>query len=547
MYLQDTQDCNSTTFQELCIQDTQDFSGTLAQDFSGTFFQDLCGTTTQDYFGTSPQDSCGQDMCEFNSTVEQEYRAQGATSGYAETPTVVVLTSPHVLSPDPCDLPLQGCNSCRPDSSVSFNCAEGAFGLDMVGLHERVFASGLPNYKGLRIPLESKLNIPQWRSFLEDYPDNVIVDYLEFGWPVGYDYEKYGFPVSQLRNHSGAINYPDELDIYLEAELARHSIAGPFISPPFSGRLAISPLNSVPKKDSAERRIILDLSWPLNTSVNIGIDKSLHEGVEFALQYPTVDHIASLIARKGSGCLIYKCDLRKAYRQFYVDPFDFPLMGFHWNNCYYFDVVLPMGLWSAAMACQRITSAISYICSKRGFDVLNYLDDFQGVEVPDLAPAAFHFLQSLLVDLGVDELKSKACPPTTRATCLGVEFDTLAMTKSIHPERLVEIQELLRSWSHKIKATKRDLQSLLGKLSFVSKCVKNSRIFLMRIIDLLKGLKHHHHRVSLNKEFQKDIRWWRNFIAVYNGVSIIMDSPWSAPDCVFCDRCLSDWVRRNLW
>ena len=85
------------------------------------------------------------------------------------------------------------------------------------------------------------------------------------------------------------------------------------------------------------------------------------------------DHIASLIARKGPGCLIYKCDLRKAYRQFYVDPFDFPLMGFQWNNCYYFDVVLPMGLRSAAMACQRITSAISYICSRRGFDVVNYL------------------------------------------------------------------------------------------------------------------------------------------------------------------------------
>ena len=142
--------------------------------------------------------------------------------------------------------------------------------------------------------------------------------------------------------------------------------------------------------------------------------------------------------------------------------------------------------------------------------------------------------------MGVDESKSKACPPTTRATCLGVEFDTLAMTKSVHADRLTEIQELLSSWSHKTRTTKRDLQSLLGKLSFVSKCVKNSRIFLMRIIDLLKGLKHHHHRVSLNKEFQKDIRWWLNFLAVYNGVYIILDTPWSAPDCVFAtDACLT--------
>ena len=272
----------------------------------------------------------------------------------------------------------------------------------------------------------------------------------------------------------------------------------------------------------------------MNKSVNTGNEKSLHEGVEFALQYPTGDHIASLIAREGPGCLIYKCDLRKAYRQFYVDPFNFPLMGFHWNNCYYFDVVLPMGLRLVAMACQRITSAISYICLQRGFEVLNYLGDFQDVEVPDAAAAAFCFLQSLLVDLGVDESKSKACPPTTRATCLGVNFDTLTMTKSVHADRLAEIQELLRSRSHKTKATKRVLQSLLGKKSFVSKCVKNSCIF-----DLLKGLQPNHHRISLNNEFQKDIHWWLNFITVYNGVSIILDTPWSVPDCVFAtNACL---------
>lgn len=160
---------------------------------------------------------------------------------------------------------------------------------------------------------------------------------------MGYDYEKYGFPVSQLHNQPGAINYPDELDTYLVAELARLSIAGPFLSPPFSGHIAISPLNSAPKKDSTERPIILDLSWPLNTSVDMGIDKSPHEGVEFALQYPTADHIASLIAHKGPGCLIYKCDLSKAYRQFYVDPFDFPLIGFSLEQLLLFRCSTPNG------------------------------------------------------------------------------------------------------------------------------------------------------------------------------------------------------------
>ena len=51
-------------------------------------------------------------------------------------------------------------------------------------------------------------------------------------------------------------------------------------------------------------------------SVNTGIDKLLYEDVEFALQYPTVDHIASLIARKGPGCLIYKVTYIKLIANF---------------------------------------------------------------------------------------------------------------------------------------------------------------------------------------------------------------------------------------
>ena len=135
------------------------------------------------------------------------------------------------------------------------------FIVHMVALHRRVFASGVPNYRGLRIPVASKLIVPQWRSYLCAYYDNIIVDYLEFCWPVGYDYEQFGFPVSQLCNHSGATNFPRDLDLYLDTELVRHSVAGPFSSPLFSGRLVVSPLNSVPNKDSPERRIILDLAF----------------------------------------------------------------------------------------------------------------------------------------------------------------------------------------------------------------------------------------------------------------------------------------------
>ena len=116
---------------------------------------------------------------------------------------------------------------------------------------------------------------------------------------------------------------------------------GPFESNPFSCPVALSPLNSVPKHDSVERRIIVDLSWPAGTSVNDGISSSSYLGEDVSLTYPTVDSIASLIWSAGAGCLLYKRDLKHDYRQFPVDPLDYPLLGYCWKHSLYFDLVLP--------------------------------------------------------------------------------------------------------------------------------------------------------------------------------------------------------------
>lgn len=47
--------------------------------------------------------------------------------------------------------------------------------------------------------------------------------------------------------------------------------------------MAVSPLNTVPKKDTTDRRVILDLSWPPGTSVNDGILPNVVDGSEFPL------------------------------------------------------------------------------------------------------------------------------------------------------------------------------------------------------------------------------------------------------------------------
>ena len=159
------------------------------------------------------------------------------------------------------------------------------------------------------------------------------------------------------------------------------------------------------------------------------------------------------------------------YGHFLVDPLDYPLLGYCWKHSLYFDLVLPMGLRSAAMACQRITNAVCYIYEMAGHHTLSYLDDFIGVVTPDIAWQAYDYCGHLLAELGLEESLSKACPPATIQTCLGMQFDT----------------------------------------------TNNS----FRHTDTFDG----------NRDSPRFlIAWWLHFMRTYNGISIISSLVWTAPD-----------------
>lgn len=128
-----------------------------------------------------------------------------------------------------------------------------------------------------------------------------------------------------------------------------------------------------------------------------------------------------------------------------------------------------MGLRMLAMACRRITNAVCFICAQSGHGMVSYLDNFMGVSCPSEAWASFNFSAGIFQELGLEESSTKATPPSTRVTCFGVQFDTLAMNMSVTSERLWELEELLREWSVKKSASKRQLQSLIGKLDVICK------------------------------------------------------------------------------
>ena len=233
---------------------------------------------------------------------------------------------------------------------------------EAVRIYDAVRAVGLPNYRGAKIPVQHNLNIDTWRSYAHLLTDNSLVPMLAYGFPAGYEAS---VPPSVVRqNHSSATAYAHHVVKYIKTGLDHRALIGPFYSPPFTGWTRANPLMTRPKRDSQDRRVILDLSFPLGSSVNSAIPGNSLDGAQFKLRLPTPDMLADKILQLGRGCMIYKIDLSRAYRQLRSDPLDWPLLGIGWENQCYLDTAIPFGLRHGASACQRTSEAVVVIADK---------------------------------------------------------------------------------------------------------------------------------------------------------------------------------------
>ena len=110
--------------------------------------------------------------------------------------------------------------------------------------------------------------------------------------------------------------------------------------------------------------------------------------------------------------------------------------------------------------------------------LLHYLDDFLTAGPPDSPICSYNLnsMLSLCERINAPIKSSKIEGSDTSITFLGIHLDTIAMEASITPERkealLAELNQLY--WRRRCK--KRELLSLIGKLSFTCKVVPSGRI-----------------------------------------------------------------------
>ena len=57
---------------------------------------------------------------------------------------------------------------------------------DIITAHKMIRQSGLPNFLGLRIPVNTQLKVKAWRHHLKEYWDQLI-DLIQYGFPLDFD------------------------------------------------------------------------------------------------------------------------------------------------------------------------------------------------------------------------------------------------------------------------------------------------------------------------------------------------------------------------
>ena len=165
-----------------------------------------------------------------------------------------------------------------------------------------------------------------------------------------------------------------------------------------------------------------------------------------------------------------------------------------------------------------------------------YLDDFFiKAETFDDCISALNTLIFLLRKLGFQINWNKVVDPTTKLIFLGIEIDSIDMCLRLPDDKLSQVRQELSQFAARKRASKKQLQSLAGKLNFCASVVYGGRVYSRRIIDALNRLKADNHKVMLCGSIKADITWWQSFMANFNGKSMLLDK--IPVKSVFTDSC----------
>ena len=333
-------------------------------------------------------------------------------------------------------------------------------------------------------------------------------------------------PPYDLPNYGSTREHEAQISVQMRADFSRGRILSP---PPPLASAYVHPLGAIPKPPGTTVRIIHNLSAPLHYSVN---DNVTYKPCKWA----SLDDAFALMTE---GCFLARVDIEEYYRHIPVDPADWDLTAFRWLfpgeelPTELWEPFLPFGLRQAPEVAHRVTTAILAIMRYRGYSgIVGVMDDFLVVADTEAeCRRTWLALIALLEHLGfpVNKKPHKTVPPATCQIFLGVELDSTSMEARLGADKLQRTLALLTAFHHRRRATRRDIESLSGLLTWVCRVVYGGRTFLRRVLDLQHSVASRHHRLRLTRAFQADITWWLANLHAFNGKAVILPARFTEP------------------
>lgn len=184
---------------------------------------------------------------------------------------------------------------------------------------------------------------------------------------------------------------------------------------------------------------------------------------------------------------------------------------------------------TACLACQRTTDCITHIHNNFGFYLCNYIDDLAGAEEKEIAYEAYNRLGKTIEELGLVESPDKSVEPTEEMEFLGNLLNSRNMTIGVIPSRKVELIEEMKTWGQSHFITRRQLESIIGKLQFVCNCIRSGRLFLNRLLNFLwktkVGVTY-----RLPEQAKADLKWWETCLPGFTGTDMMWYEAFEFPD-----------------
>ena len=212
------------------------------------------------------------------------------------------------------------------------------------------------------------------------YWDKQIVDLLQYDFPLDFDHSR--SLDSTYENHASALRFPDHVKNYITTEMQYGAIVGPFSEYPCPCHTSLFLTREKPNSDN--RRVILDLIFPVGQSVNDGVSKDKYLNTYFELNYLAVDTIVNSLKIIGPHALVYKIDISRAFRHIRIDPGDLDLLGLKHEQLF-IGRTLPFGFQHGSVFFQRCMDSVRFIM-KHNFKfpyLYNYIDDLVYTGLPD--------------------------------------------------------------------------------------------------------------------------------------------------------------------